>query len=94
MTIYEYAVSITDEFTINIPDGANILSVGVQHEDPRLWAMVDPSRASVPHRFRLVGTGHPVNPDDSWRFIGTFQLHGGALVSHLFLVCVDSEVTP
>jgi hypothetical protein len=33
----------------------------------------------------MYGTGHDM-PDDPGQYVGTFQMHGGALVFHLFEV--------
>lgn len=84
-TIYKYPVPIHDEFIINMPNGAQPLSVRVQNGQVYMWAMVNPRNAMIEKRFYLRGTGHPIEVDDeNLRFIDTFQIHDGSLVCHLF----------
>ena len=68
---------------IEMPLGANILCVQTQYDKPQIWALVDPTARTIRRRFRTYGTGHimPVNPGE---YIGTFQLHNGSLVFHVF----------
>lgn len=68
---------------VNLPLGAEVLSVQMQDESPTIWTLVDPAAEKVPTRLGVYGTGHPI-PDNPGRFIGTFQMEGGALVFHLF----------
>lgn len=81
--VWKFEIPITDTFVKSMPSGAELLSVQVQHEQPMLWALVDPRAERVSRKFALVGTGHEhMGP---WgRYVGTFQLRGGALVFHLF----------
>lgn len=74
-------------FKLEMPFGAEILSVQMQHEHPVVWACVDPEAEKVERRFILAATGKPFpEPDQPGheRFIGTFQMGGGALILHLF----------
>lgn len=82
--VYKYPVEISDIQTINLPLGAQILSVQVQNGSPYIWACVNPSADSEPRRFRLYGTGHNIECNNLLKHIGTFQLFGGRLVYHLF----------
>lgn len=85
MTIWKFPVPIEDDFTIEMPRSARVLSVQIQHGVPVLWALVQPDDVKVERRFRVAGTGHPLPAESlGWAFIGTFQIHGGALVFHLF----------
>lgn len=81
--VYKYGVETTGEFTVNLPLGAEILTVQIQSEIPFMWALVDPDAKQEPRRFRLVGTGHPIN-NGALTYIDTFQLQGGRLIFHLF----------
>lgn len=82
--IWKYPLAVTDEQTVNMKQGAEILCVQVQDGVPCLWAVIDDVLPGRLRSFRLYGTGHPV--DDLGRYVGTFQLHGGSLVFHLFEV--------
>jgi hypothetical protein len=83
--IYKYSVELTDIFTLDMPKGAQILSVQEQYGEPQIWAIVDPKADKETRRFRLIGTGHPIEENTSMMsFLGTFQLDNGEFVGHLF----------
>ncbi len=87
LTVYKYEVPADDNFTLEMPAGAQCLSVQAQYEKPFLWALVDPGARKTKRQFRLAGTGHAIAHDSAaLRFIGTAALHGGALIFHLFEV--------
>ncbi len=84
ITIWKFGVPTADDFTIDMPRGARILSVQVQGERPFVWALVDDEAPHARRHFEMRGTGHPARDCAALPFVGTFQLHGGALVFHLF----------
>ena len=69
--------------TLEMPEGAVILYIDVQGEMPCLWAEVDPSQPKIKRQFHLYGTGHHMHDTPQW-YVGSFMMHGGALVFHLF----------
>ena len=83
-TIWKFPVEITDYQTIEMPANAQILAVQMQGSTPQLWAIVHPEAQVEKRYFRVYGTGHRV--DQVGNFIGTFQMHGGSLVWHMFEV--------
>ena len=85
-TMYKYQLNVTDFQTIQMPKGAKILTVQVQSAyGPCLWALVDPTQELENVKIRIAGTGHPIE-EDIVKHIGTFQLQGGALVFHAFVI--------
>lgn len=87
--VYKYEVPIQDQFALQLPVGAQVLTVQTQYGDaPRLWALVDADSAVTELRsFILRGTGHDIEePVDRLIHCGTFQLQDGALVFHVFEV--------
>lgn len=86
-TIWKYQVSlqddITDDITIDLPTGAQILCVQMQRDVPYVWAMVDPEAPLESRSLRIYGTGEPVSAAPG-RYIGSFQLLNGLYVYHLF----------
>ena len=83
--IYKYALTPTDRLTLLLPEGAAPLCVQTQNGEPWLWALVDAAQPLAPMAFVIHGTGHPVLPGcGAHNYLGTFQLHGGALVFHVF----------
>lgn len=86
-TVWKYPLEVTDRQTIEMPRTSKILHVGVQHGIACLWVEVTPDTLQAERTILIAGTGHPL-PDESKRYIGTFQLAGGTLVFHAY------ELTP
>lgn len=82
-TIHKFPVDLTDEFSLSLPEGAQILDVQTQGPTAQMWVLLDPFQPYVNCTFRVIGTGHPIDDAEFLFFIGTFQLYGG-LVFHLF----------
>lgn len=82
-TIHKFPLEPKDLNIVEMPEGAEILSVQVQHETPVLWAIVDTDRAKEQRKIRVIGTGHEINACEPLNFIDTFQLPTG-LVFHVF----------
>lgn len=81
-TIWKYPFSTQGELTIDMPEGAKVLSLQVQNGAPCLWALVRPEKKVRTRYFRVFGTGHPIELKTSFVFIGTYQLDW--LVFHVF----------
>lgn len=90
--IYKYHLEVTDWQTINLPQGAIPLSVGVQVvANPRgaehnvaLWAQhVISTTPTELREIRFVGTGHPFQDTNDHTFLGTVQECG--FVWHIFI---------
>lgn len=90
LTVYKYPLPIGDAFTIDMPDGAEIITAQVQHGKPCIWAIVNTAAQNVTRTFRLAGTGSDLSDiiPMGRHYIGTFQLLSGGLVFHLW------EITP
>lgn len=85
-TVFKWEIPTMDDIVVPMPKDARILAVDVQNETPCLWALVDAAAPRQDRRFRLAGTGHPIDNPDELTHIGTFLMHGGRLVFHLFEV--------
>lgn len=86
-TIYRYQIPLTDECTIQMPGIATILSAEVKPGESviSVWAVVYPESGTLPYRFRVIGTGHPIDPQlHRWRFLNTVILAEGRLCFHVF----------
>jgi len=88
LAVWKFQHEIEDQFSIEMPKGAEILSVQVQHGKPCLWALcnADKEAAKESRKFVYVGTGHehPARFYQGLAFVGTIQLANGGLVFHLF----------
>lgn len=86
LQVWKFPVRLEDEWTLSAPRGFDPLSVQIQGGEPFLWATVDPNKPAMDYTIRVAGTGHPIEERRIQKFVGTFQLHGGALVFHIFLM--------
>ncbi len=85
LTIYKFPIEVTDFTDIEIPATAKILTVQIQDGNPYVWVLLDPDQPTIKRYFRLAGTGHSINGlQYTLDYIGTFQMHSGDLVFHLF----------
>jgi hypothetical protein len=82
--IYKYAIPAADSFQIDLPQSAKILTVQVQCDGVKIWAVVNPEEPKRTRHFQLVPTGVPFFDGATTVYVGTFQLQDGALVFHLF----------
>lgn len=81
-TIFKYALKV-GETTHDMPEGATILSVQLQHDCITLWALVVEGRPLAQRKFSVFGTGHKVPYGTGTKdFLGTVQV--GPLVWHVF----------
>lgn len=91
-TVWKYELPIEGEFDIEMPEGAQVLSVQEQvgggiATPLVVWALVDTEADYMyaRRRFKIIGTGNPADhilPLD--RYIGTVQTNGGILVWHIW----------
>lgn len=83
-TIFKYPLKVRGEQIVNMPVGAQPLSVQVQHGTPCLWALIDPQADPRDHVVSMYGTGHPILLSPG-KFVDTYQLEDGDLVFHVFV---------
>jgi hypothetical protein len=88
-TIWKYDVLFGDEFILDMPAGATVLSANYDpHGQLCMWAIVDPTADPEKRTFCLRGTGNPLmRPRDSLRFIATVRQ--GPFMWHLFELIRD-----
>lgn len=91
MRIFKWTLAVTDTQTLELPQGAGILTVQVQGDMPQLWALCNENATTKERRhIAIYGTGNPM-PDEPGDYLATFQMHGGALVFHAFEVDDDQD---
>ena len=85
-TIWKFEVPEQDKFTLELPAGAEFLSVQRQFDGTQAWFLLDPEASKATRRFLVVGTGHTITIPETKKldYLGTFQLYDGRLVFHLF----------
>lgn len=82
-TICKFTLEITDEQTINLPVGFQVLTVQMQNGQLCLWALVDPSQPTITHTAFVVGTGNPCDHVAGYAYVGTVQER--SFVRHVFI---------
>lgn len=92
-TIYKYDLPASEhEFSVSMPEGAQLLTAQIQRDVPCVWALVDTTKPVQERRFVVVGTGHElVGGSVGLKYVGTFQHFDGRLVLHLFEVLSLSQ---
>lgn len=85
--VQEYKLPPNDTATLNMPPGAEILSVQDCDDESylKLWALVETGPRGVTRHFRVVGDGDSCD-GFGWTYIGTVQACKGRVVFHVFEV--------
>ena len=90
--VYKYAIKHQSTQRVEMPIGAEILSVQVQNNDAYVYALVNPDEPTTEDRFfRTYATGGNIPAEIGFelKYIGTFMLNDpehttGTFVGHLF----------
>lgn len=93
--VWKYVLEPIRPNIVEMPEGAEMISVAVQNGAPVLWALVEPSNRLVKREIDVCPTG--ASPLDGFRyFIGTVTIEGhgfgpgkGLLVFHIFEIGDD-----
>ena len=81
--VWKYPIALVDgPQTIEMPQGARVVAVEVQHGAIAMWAVVSLNNPRVLRSFVVHGTGHPIEHTGRW--VGTTLMNGGQLVWHVF----------
>lgn len=83
---YEFDLRKGDRHSFTMPHGARPICIQMQGELICLWAEVDPRESFESRTFRIVGTGHPLPPQQR-SYIGTVQ--AGPFVWHIYEETVE-----
>lgn len=82
--IWKFPLQISDAQRIEMPIGAEILTVQLQGDVPVLWALVDVKALKEYRIIEVLGTGNPIHNGmgTNRKYISTFQR--GGFVGHVF----------
>lgn len=81
MIVFKYKLQVCRSQTLELPVGAELLHVDVQHGEICLWAKVDAWAKRENRIFCVAGTGHEL-PDGELKHVGTVMC--GPYVWHVF----------
>ncbi len=90
--IVKYELTVSEMFRLELQKGAEVLSVMVDNNTPKLYVLVDPEITyTISRFFEIVPTGHTLraglHPDGrliARKFIGSFQINNGNYIGHVF----------
>jgi len=83
--IWKFELDMIESDTIDMPIGAEILTVQAQNGFPCLWALVDPLTLTEKRFFEeKVATVYSLKSDIDRVYLGTYKLYNGSLVFHVF----------
>ena len=82
--IFKYEIPLMQgPFDIELPQGAEILFIELQHGKPTLWCKFTPGERIEIRQFIGVATGEDYNPK-GLRYIGSLLYGDGVLIYHYF----------
>jgi hypothetical protein len=82
-TIFKYPITITRFQSVEMPDGAKPIHVGLSPDGtPCIWAEVNTENPIINHSVNVVGTGHDITNLTFKRHVGTFLQ--GPFVWHVY----------
>ncbi len=58
LKVLRYAITLESRFSLNLPKGADILTIQSQDNEPNMWVLVNPDHRIEKRNFLLFGTGH------------------------------------
>jgi hypothetical protein len=83
MKIWKFEFEVADRVEVEMPEGAFVLSAGVQNPGKIcVWAIVNPDARKQKRIFQVRGTGHEVFMVMANKFVGT--VFDGVFVWHVF----------
>ena len=85
--IFKYTLKTEYKQIINLPKGAEILTLQTQFNEPQLWVLVDPNETDQEEKYiEIFGTGNLVCYDMGVdrKYLATYQLDDGNFVFHVF----------
>ncbi len=83
ISIWKFNLQTIDKQEVQMPVGAEILTVQIQNGEPCLWARIDTEQLTEARQIAIHGTGH-VLPDTTRKYIGTYQMANATLIFHVF----------
>lgn len=85
MQIYKYPLKLKASHTVELPQGAKILSVQEQNDAVFFWALVDPELKTSDFHFQCFNTGYPCIPDELGDFVATIEEGEAKHIWHIFV---------
>ena len=91
-SVYKHQLETKDVQYISVPGlaGTNnfkdqVLKIDVQNGIPYIWYLVDTKAEKRAIEIIISGTGYPLPAVSINEYLGSYMLHGGDLVFHVFV---------
>lgn len=88
LTILKYEIpdpKKAPEFSITLPQGAEILTAQSQNNEPQIWVLLNPKNPAETRNFFVIVTGGFIKEKkEKLNYVGTFQMDEGSFVGHVF----------
>ena len=85
ITIWKFPLSV-DDWQVIVGQITKILTVQLQDGVPMLWAIVDTKGNYKTIGIRTFGTGHEMDTNNKYKYIGTYLIRNDKFVGHVFEV--------
>lgn len=85
--IWKLTLELSEGYSYTLPEGAKILCVHEQFNDPQIWFLCETTNKVEIRKFATFGTGHEIHENvfnNLKEYIGTFQTDGGNYVFHVW----------
>ncbi len=82
-SIYKFPLNINASIEIDMPAGAQILTIETQNNEPQMWALVETLEDPEIRFFKVVSTGDPIDCEGELVYLGSFIIDDG-LIRHVF----------
>ncbi len=79
--IWKFPITTEDICSLAMPIGAEILDIGIQGKELKIWAIVDPDADTEDRSFSFYGTGLSIDTEGK-KYLKTIQ--SGISVWHIF----------
>lgn len=89
MEIWKYRLKVESLQRVEVPQGAQFLSLIEQGDQPTLYFLVNPEQEKSQITFAILGTGQGVDVEffDRYQYLGTMA---GRFVWHIFVLADDA----
>lgn len=84
--IWKFTLQMLETQLVQMPEGAEVLSVHVQLGEVQVWALVDTAASPTARRFEMYATGQPIPHGPDGTFVGTVMFQDGQYVFHVYEV--------
>ncbi len=83
--VWKFPITLDEDQKIAMPKRSRVLCVQMQGVVPCIWAVCESLASYESVTVKVVGTGHEIEAEEAWSYLGTVQQGGGAYIWHVFV---------